>query len=91
MGTARPPTTSGAIPRVELFVLPQVMGRANPDARTEVRNLPKKDPWHSIKQSVHHNNTACNTGNNIERENLRQGTGGKPLCRECADLNAQGR
>jgi hypothetical protein len=27
------------------------------------------------------------TGNNIERENLRQGTGGKPLCKECARLN----
>jgi hypothetical protein len=45
-------------------------------------------PWHSIKQYVHHNNTECNTGNNIERENLRQGTGGKPLCQECADLAA---
>jgi hypothetical protein len=45
-----------------------------------------KSPWHSIKQSVHHNNTDCNTGNNIEKENLRDGTGGKPLCKECADL-----
>lgn len=35
----------------------------------------KKSPWHSIKQSVHHDNTECNTGNNIERENLRSGTG----------------
>ena len=43
-------------------------------------------PWHSIKQSVHHNNTQCNTGNNIERENRRSGTGGKPLCAECARL-----
>jgi hypothetical protein len=30
-------------------------------------------PWHSIKQPIHHNNTECNTGNNIEKENLRQG------------------
>ncbi len=37
-------------------------------------------------QNVHHNNTECNTGNNIERENIRQGTGGKPLCKECAGL-----
>ncbi len=43
-------------------------------------------PWHSIKQFVHHNNTDCNTGNNIERENRRSGTGGKPLCSECARL-----
>lgn len=53
--------------------------------------MPKKSPWHSIKQSVHHNNTNCNTGNNIELENLRQGSGGKPLCQECSNLNKQGR
>ena len=53
--------------------------------------MPKKAPWHSVKTSVHHNNTNCNTGNNIERENLRQGTGGKPLCQECAGLNRQGK
>lgn len=53
--------------------------------------MPQKSPWHSIKQPVHHNNTNCNTGNNIETENLRQGTGGKPLCKECEDLKKQGR
>jgi hypothetical protein len=49
--------------------------------------MAKKDPWHSIKQSVHHNNTNCNTGNNIETENKRSGTGGKPLCAECSRLS----
>jgi hypothetical protein len=53
--------------------------------------MPRKSPWHSVKQDVHHDNTERNTGNNIEPENLRQGTGGKPLCRECADLDAAGR
>ena len=53
--------------------------------------MPQTSPWHSIRQSVYHNNTNCNTGNNIETENLRQGNGGKPLCQECAGLNAQGR
>lgn len=48
--------------------------------------MAKRYPWHSILSGVHHNDTNCNTGNNIERENLRQGTGGKPLCRECANL-----
>ena len=33
-------------------------------------------PWHSILSDVHHNNTNCNTGNNIESENRRSGTGG---------------
>ncbi|GIF69311.1 hypothetical protein Ais01nite_73460 [Asanoa ishikariensis] len=46
----------------------------------------KTASWHSILSSVHHNETRCNTGNNIEPENRRSGTGGKPLCRECAAL-----
>ena len=53
--------------------------------------MPRRSPWHSVKQDVHHNNTNCNTGNNIEPENIRQGTGGKRLCHECADLNRRGR
>lgn len=46
-------------------------------------------PWHSVKLTdpqVYHNNTECNTGNNIETENRREGTGGRPLCKECARL-----
>lgn len=46
----------------------------------------KTSPWHSIKSNFHHNNTDCNTGNNIEVENRRPGTGGKPLCTECKRL-----
>lgn len=55
--------------------------------------MPRTSPFHSIKQyvNVHHNNTSCTEGNNIERENYRSGTGGKPLCQHCANLNAQGR
>ena len=53
--------------------------------------MPKKSPWHSVKQSVHHNNTECNPGNSIDRENVRSGTGGKPLCWRCAQLNRAGR
>ena len=53
--------------------------------------MPRKAPWHSLLQRVHHNNTACTEGNNIEPRNLRQGTGGKPLCHHCATLNARGR
>lgn len=40
-------------------------------------------PYHSIKQDVHHVNDKCTEGNNIEQANLRQGTGGKPLCKNC--------
>lgn len=48
--------------------------------------MAKVAAFHSIKQQVHHNNSRCTEGNNIERENLRQGTGGKPLCQHCAKL-----
>jgi hypothetical protein len=40
-------------------------------------------PWHSPKGDVHHNNTECRVGYQIEREDLRHGTGGRPLCKEC--------
>jgi hypothetical protein len=53
--------------------------------------MPQTSPWHSIKQKVHHNNTSCTEGNNIEPENRRNGTGGKPLCDHCADLNRRGK
>lgn len=48
--------------------------------------MAKRAAWHSVLSNVHHNDTNCNTGNNIERENLRSGTGGKPLCSECRRL-----
>ena len=46
----------------------------------------KTNPFHSIKRDKHHNNTSCTEGNNIERENRRAGTGGKPLCHNCKRL-----
>jgi hypothetical protein len=49
-------------------------------------NMAKVSPFHSIKQNVHHNNSSCKEGNNIEKENKRVGTGDKPLCKHCADL-----
>lgn len=80
-------TSLGSLTNVVKIVvtcLSRVAGKGGPD-------MPRKAPWHSVKQPVHHNNTNCNTGNNIERENLRQGTGNKPLCSECTRLNQQGR
>ena len=52
--------------------------------------MPRVAAWHSIKSNVYHNNTNCNTGNNIEWENHRVGTGGKAICAECARLNRAG-
>ena len=48
--------------------------------------MSKVGPWHSVKPNtpqVYHNETQCKTGNNIERENRREGTGGRQLCKEC--------
>ena len=53
--------------------------------------MPKVDPFYSIKQHVHHNNSKCTEGNNIEKENKREGTGGKPLCERCNSHNKEGK
>ena len=48
--------------------------------------MAKVPAFNSKKQNVHHNNSSCTEGNNIERENLQSGTGGKPLCNHCSKL-----
>ena len=45
--------------------------------------------WHAAAGSVYHDQPGCSLGNNIEPENRRPGTGGRPLCRECAKLKAR--
>jgi hypothetical protein len=50
----------------------------------------RKSPWHSVKRHVYHVCTSCSTGNAIEPENLRHGTGGKPMCKECRDCVTKG-
>ena len=53
--------------------------------------MSQTSPWHSVKQSVYHDNTKCTEGNNIEPENKRSGTGGKPKCQHCVRLDAEGK
>lgn len=53
--------------------------------------MPKTSPWHAKDSHVHHNNTRCTEGNNIEPRNRMSGTGGKPLCNHCSRLNAEGK
>ena len=60
-------------------------------AGTGSAKMAKVLAWYSVKQQVHHNNDKCTEGNNIERVNRQSGTGGKPLCSHCADLNRQGK
>jgi MIP family channel proteins len=44
-------------------------------------------PWHSVNSDIYHDNPDCQTGGSIDPENIRQGTGGKRLCEECARLD----
>lgn len=52
--------------------------------------MAKVDPFHSKRPEadVYHNNDKCTKGNNIESYNRISGTGGHPLCEECAGLPA---
>jgi hypothetical protein len=45
------------------------------------------NPFHSEKQNVHHDNSSCTEGNNIETKYKKAGTGGKPLCDHCKRLS----
>ena len=53
--------------------------------------MPKVAAFHSARvgETVHHDNSACTEGNNIEKYYLRAGTGGRPLCKHCAKLDAE--
>lgn len=56
--------------------------------------MPKAPAWHSTAPNdpkVHHDNTACTEGNNIETKNRKSGTGGYPRCKRCAELEGQGK
>ena len=52
--------------------------------------MTRRSAWHSIKSSVYHVCSNCTEGNNIERENLRSGTGNGDLCDTCKDLVSKG-
>lgn len=67
------------------FILRPVAGRGAVLGKEVVQM--RVSPWHSVKPyapQVYHDETQCNTGNNIEAENRRSGTGNRPRCNECA-------
>jgi hypothetical protein len=49
--------------------------------------MPRTRLWHSAKEDHHHDNTKCRPGSEILQHNRIAGTGGKPLCKECAKLD----
>ena len=51
--------------------------------------MAKVSPFHSKRETdrkVYHDNDRCTEGNNIESYNKVPGTGGLPLCKECAGV-----
>lgn len=51
--------------------------------------MAQASPWHSTApndRKVHHDNTSCTEGNNIESKNRASGTGGFPKCDHCTRL-----
>jgi hypothetical protein len=53
--------------------------------------MPKINPFHSVKELRHHDNSRCGPGSEIPAHNRVGGTGGKPLCKDCVKLNAEGK
>jgi len=55
-------------------------------------SMPQVWPWYSIApgETVHHDNTRCPEGRMIPEPDRKPGTGGLPLCRHCARLDAEG-
>ena len=50
----------------------------------------KTSPWHSVKEydrNVYHDETRCTEGDNIQKENRRAGTGGRPKCERCREIS----
>jgi hypothetical protein len=55
---------------------------------SEVSTL-KVQPFHSVLRTdrpVYHDDNSCTEGNNIEPQNKRPGTGGRPKCSRCKEL-----
>jgi len=46
-----------------------------------------EDCWHKAMEPVHHSHLKCHAGQAARGKYHRTGTGGKPLCSECARLH----
>jgi hypothetical protein len=54
--------------------------------------MPTTSPWHWERdKEKYHNNTRCGPGGQIPPQHRLAGTGGKPLCKDCAKLNSDGK
>jgi hypothetical protein len=60
--------------------------------------MPRVSPFYSVNEykklaanQVHHNNSDCRPGQDIPKEEQKQGTGGYRLCDRCTEINNEGR
>ncbi len=53
--------------------------------------MPKVFPFHSARDPVYHDNDQCKAGQAIPPERRLTGNEGKPLCKECAELDQLGK
>ncbi|MEX2244839.1 MAG: hypothetical protein WD716_13460 [Fimbriimonadaceae bacterium] len=53
--------------------------------------MPRMYPFHAVKDPVYHDNDQCQAGQAVPEERRLRGNSGKPLCKECAALNSQGK
>lgn len=60
--------------------------------------MPNVTAFHSIKEAekplqhrVYHNNSACQSGQDIPKNERKQGNGGYRLCNDCEELKSQAR
>jgi hypothetical protein len=63
----------------------------NTEGNFEMEFRMKTFAWNSIKENHHHDNTKCGPGSEIPSHNRQSGTGGKPLCKDCAKLDREGK
>ena len=51
--------------------------------------MPTTTPWNIVGDPNHHSHSGCAEGRDFKPTDYRPGTGGKPLCPECAHLIEQ--
>jgi hypothetical protein len=76
-----------ALPRDEGGVWCKWVAINSPNLLRARSDMKVDQPWHSLKQNVHHDNTECQEGKSIAPTDLREGTGGRPACERCVQLN----
>lgn len=71
---------------------PKGPARALSGEREETITMPRVSAFHRDREGEkYHDNSQCGPGSEIPVTDRKSGTGGKPHCDVCADLNAKGK